>query len=126
MAEKPDSLKNFFLSLPDIIIIPLIMKKLLLVLIGTLFLSLSARAQGVTITEKKVEEVVEKLEKAPVEIIEVKTMRKWKALGLSSEMKDKMDYPVVRVRYKTEKVLKTLVIDVNLVPIQYDYAHLDP
>ena len=102
------------------------MKKLLLVLIGTLFLSLSARAQGVTITGKKVEEVVEKLEKAPVEIIEVKTIRKWKALGLSSEMKDKMDYPVVRVRYKTEKVLKTLVIDVNLVPIQYDYAHLDP
>jgi hypothetical protein len=101
------------------------MKKLLLVLAGTMFLSLSARAQGVTITEKKVEEVIEKMEKTSVEIIEVKTMKKWKALGLSSEMKEKMDYPVVRVRYKTEKVLKTLVIDVNLVPIQYDYADLD-
>ena len=101
------------------------MKKFLWVLAGTLILSLSAQAQGVTVTEKKVEEVIEKMEKAPVEIVEVKTMRKWKALGLSSEMKDKMDYPVVRVRYKTEKVLKTLVIDVNLVPIQYDYANLD-
>lgn len=101
------------------------MKKLLWVLAGTLFISLSTQAQGVTVTEKKVEEVIEKMEKTPVEIVEVKTMKKWKALGLSSEMKDKMDYPVVRVRYKTEKLLKTLVIDVNLVPIQYDYANLD-
>jgi|SRR5210317_1443091 hypothetical protein len=102
------------------------MKKILLVLLGTTLLSLSAQAQGVTITEKKVEEVIEKLEKTPVEVIEVKTMKKWKALGLSTDMKDKMDYPVVRVKYKTDKLLKTMVIDVNLVPIDYDYAILEP
>lgn len=101
------------------------MKKLLLVLVGTLFFTLTSQAQGVTITEKKVEEVIEKMEKVPVEVIEVKTMKKWKALGLSNEMKEKMDYPVVRVRYKTGDLLKTMVIDVNLVPIQYDYANVE-
>ena len=101
------------------------MKKLLFVLFGTLLLTLSAQAQGITITEKKVEEVIEKMEKVPVEVIEVKTMKKYKALGLSSEMRDKMDYPVVRVKYKTQEVLKTIVIDMTLVPIQYDYANLE-
>ena len=108
------------------------MKKLLLVLIGTfLFSHLSLSAQQVRTKDGdnfgalKIEQAIEKMEKSHVEILKVKTMKKWKALGLSSEMKDKMDYPVVRVRYKTEKVLKTLVIDVNLVPIQYDYANLD-
>ena len=108
-----------------IIIIPLVMKKLLFVLFGTLFLTLSAQAQGITITEKKVEEVIEKMEKVPVEVIEVKTMKKYKALGLSSDMRDKMDYPVVRVKYKTQEVLKTIVIDMTLVTIQYDYANLE-
>jgi hypothetical protein len=101
------------------------MKKLLFVLAGTLFLTLSSQAQ-VTITEKKVEEVIVKMEKTPVEVIQVKTMMKWKALGLSKEMKEKMDYPVVRVKYKTQDVLKTIVIDMTLVPIQYDYANLEP
>ena len=113
------------LSLAFIIIIPLVMKKLLFVLFGTLLLTLSAQAQGITITEKKVEEVIEKMEKVPVEVIEVKTMKKYKALGLSSDMRDKMDYPVVRVKYKTQEVLKTIVIDMTLVPIQYDYANLE-
>ena len=101
------------------------MKRILLVLVCTVFIALSAQAQGVTVTEKKVEEVIQKMEKEPVEVIEVKTMKKYKALGLSNEMKDKMDYPVVRVKYKTRDVLKTVLIDVNLVPIQYDYATLE-
>lgn len=101
------------------------MKKLLFVLLCTFFLSLTAQAQ-ITITEKKVEEVIEKMENTTVEVIEVKTMMKWKALGLSKEMKEKMDYPVVRVKYKTKDVLKTIVIDMTLVPIQYDYANLEP
>ncbi len=60
------------------------MKKLFLVLVCTVFIALSAQAQGVTVTEKKVEEVIEKMEKEPVEVIEVKTMKKYKALGLSN------------------------------------------
>ena len=98
------------------------MNKLLLVLAGTLFLSLSVQAQSVTVTEKKVEEVIEKMEKAPVEIVEVKTMKKWKALGLSSDMKSKMNHHVIQVRYIVDNTLKTIIIDVNLVPIEYDYA----
>ena len=101
------------------------MKKLLPVLVCTLFLTLSAQAQGVTVTEKKVEDVIQKMEKEPIEVIEVKTMKKWKALGLSKDMRDRMDYSVVRVKYKTREVLKTVVFDVNLVPIQYDYANLE-
>ena len=108
------------------------MKKILLVLLGTTLLSLSSNAQtvhtkdGAAFSENRIEAVIEKLEKTPVEVIEVKTMKKWKALGLSTDMKDKMDYPVVRVKYKTDKLLKTMVIDVNLVPIDYDYAILEP
>jgi hypothetical protein len=101
------------------------MKKLLPVLLCTLFFTLSTYAQGITITEKKVEEVIQKMEKEPIDVIEVKTMKKYKALGLSNDMKEKMDYPVVRVKYKTNDVLKTVLIDVNLVPIQYDYANLE-
>lgn len=117
---------NFFLlTLHDIVIIPLIMKKLLLVLFSIILFGLSAQAQGISITEKKVEDFIEKMEKKPVELVDVKTMKKYKALGLSNDMKEKMDYPVVRVKYKTQDVLKTIVIDVNLVPIQYDYANLE-
>jgi hypothetical protein len=107
------------------------MKHLLLVLIGTfLFSHISMNAQhvrtkdGENFGERKIEAAIEKMENKQVEIVKVKTMKKWKALGLSSEMKDKMDYHVVRVRYIVDNTLKTMVIDVNLVPIEYDYANL--
>ena len=100
------------------------MKKLLVAFVGTLFISLSINAQGVTITEKKVEEVIEKMENSSVELIEVKTMKKYKALVLSNDMKEKMGYHVIRVKYKTENTQKTILIDMNLVPIEYDYAAL--
>ena len=108
------------------------MKKLLLVLLSAfLFSHLSLSAQNVRTKEgdnfgaRKIEEAIEKMEKSQVEIIKVKTMKKWKALGLSNDMKDKMDYHVIRVRYVVDNTLKTMVIDVNLVPIQYDYANLE-
>ena len=108
------------------------MKKLLLLLISTfLFSHISLNAQQVRTKEgdnfgvRKIEEAIEKMEKSQVEIVKVKTMKKWKALGLSSDMKEKMDYHVIRVRYIADNTLKTIVIDVNLVPIQYDYANLE-
>ncbi len=108
------------------------MKKLLLVLIGTWIVSsLPMNAQnvrtkdGTNFGEKKIEAAIEKMEKSNVEIVKVKTMKKWKALGLSNDMKDKMDYHVIRVRYIADNTLKTIVIDVNLVPIEYDYANLE-
>jgi len=39
-------------------------------------------------------------------------------------MKEKMGYHVIRVKYKTENTQKTILIDMNLVPIEYDYAAL--
>jgi len=79
---------------------------------------------GDSFGERKIEAAIEKMENKQVEIVKVKTMKKYKALGLSSDMKDKMDYHVIRVRYIVDNTLKTMVIDVNLVPIQYDYANL--
>ncbi len=108
------------------------MKKLLLVLLGTfLFSHLSLSAQQVRTKDGdnfgalKIEQAIEKMEKSHVEILKVKTMKKWKALGLSNDMKNKMDYHVIRVRYIVDNTIKTMVIDVNLVPIQYDYANLE-
>ena len=73
------------------------------------------------VTEKKVEEVLIQFEKADVDIVELKTMRKWKALELSHEMKSQMDYNVIRVKYKSKGTERMVVIDLNLVPIRYDY-----
>ena len=108
------------------------MKKLLAVLSCTfLFFHFSLSAQNVRTKEgdnfgaRKIEAAIEKMENKPVDIVKVKTMKKWKALGLSNDMKDKMDYHVIRVRYIVDNTLKTMVIDVNLVPIQYDYANLE-
>ncbi len=108
------------------------MKKLLLVLLGTfLFSHLSLSAQHVRTKDGdnfgalKIEQAIEKMEKSQVEILKVKTMKKWKALGLSNDMKNKMDYHVIRVRYIVDNTIKTMVIDVNLVTIQYDYANLE-
>lgn len=108
------------------------MKNILLVLLGTFLIShLPLHAQHVRTKDgddfgtRKIEAAIEKIEKSQVEIVKVKTMKKWKALGLSNEMKGKMDYHVIRVRYIADNTLKTIVIDVNLVPIQYDYANLE-
>ena len=103
------------------------MKKLLLVLMCAIFTSATLQAQ-VKITDKKVQDVIKKVDPETVEVMEIKTMKKFKALGLSSDMKDKMDYNVIRVKYRTEKLIKTIVIDVNLVPIEHSqvvYANRD-
>lgn len=85
-----------------------------------LMLPISLAAQ-VRITEKKVESVLVKLEGAEVDIVELKTIRKWKALELSHEMKSQMDYNIVLVKYMSKGTRRTVIIDRNLVPIRYDY-----
>ena len=105
------------------------MKKILFVVLCTWFLpvvSMDAQnvrtKEGEIFGEKKIEATIEKMEKSNVELVTVKTMKKWKALGLSNEMKDKMDHHVIQVRYIVNNTLKTIIIDVNLVPIEYNYA----
>ena len=96
------------------------MIKPFLLLCCLLFIPITLCAQ-VRITEKKVEEVLIQFENAEVDIIQVKTMRKWKALELSHEMKPQMDYNIVLVKYMSKGTKKTVIIDRNLVPIRYDY-----
>jgi len=96
------------------------MIKSLLLLLCMLFIPVALHSQ-VRITEKKVEEVLIKFEKADVDIVELKTMRKWKALELSQEMKSHMDYNVIRVKYTSKGTNRMVIIDLNLVPIRYDY-----
>jgi len=98
--------------------------KPLLLLICLVLIPLSISAQGVRITEKKVEKLLINLENSDVDIIELKTMRKWKALELSHEMKSRMDYNIIRVKYKANGASKTVIIDSNLVPIRYDYLDM--
>ena len=89
-----------------------------------LFLCLSPfllSGQAVKITENEAKDVIEFIESDPIEIIQVKTLKKWKALDLSHEMKPQMNYNVVRVKYKTQDSLKMVIIDMHLVPIRYDY-----
>ena len=96
------------------------MIKPLLLLLCILFIPTTISAQ-VRVTEKKVEEVLIQFENADVDITELKTMRKWKALELSHEMKSQMDYNVIRVKYKSKGMDRMVIIDLNLVPIRYDY-----
>jgi len=96
------------------------MIKPLLLLLCILFIPTTISAQ-VRVTEKKVEEVLIQFENADVDITELKTMRKWKALELSHEMKSQMDYNVIRVKYKSKGTDRMVIIDLNLVPIRYDY-----
>jgi len=96
------------------------MIKTLLLLLCMLFIPVALHSQ-VRITEKKVEEVLVKFEKADVDIVELKTMRKWKALELSQEMKSHMDFNVIRVKYTSKGTNRMVIIDLNLVPIRYDY-----
>ena len=93
--------------------------KQLLLLLCMLFIPLSLIAQ-VRITEKKVEEIIIQFENSEVDDIEVKTMKKWKALELSHEMKPQMNYNIVLVNYWAKGEKKTVIIDMNLVPIRYD------
>ncbi len=96
------------------------MMKQLVLLLCMLFIPIALSAQ-VRVTEKKVEEVLIQFENAEVDIIQIKTMRKWKALELSHEMKPQMDYNIVLVKYMSNGAKKTVIIDQNLVPIRYDY-----
>lgn len=91
-----------------------------IILLCFLFISVSLSAQE-RITEAKVEKVLIQMENAEVDIVELKTMRKWKALELSHEMKSQMDYNIVLVKYRTKGSDRTVIIDRNLVPIRYDY-----
>lgn len=96
------------------------MIKPLLMLFCILFIPITLSAQ-VRITDKKVEEVLIQLESAEIDIIQVKTMKKWKALELSHEMKPQMNYNIVLVKYNLNGSKRTVIIDQNLVPIRYDY-----
>lgn len=95
------------------------MMKPLLLLLCILFIPFSLSAQ-VRITDEKVEEIIIQFENSEVDDIEVKTMKKWKALELSHEMKPQMNYNVVLVNYWAKGEKKTVIIDMNLVPIRYD------
>ena len=96
------------------------MIKPLIMLLCILLIPAALHSQ-VRVTEKKVEEVLINFENADVDIVELKTMRKWKALELSHEMKSQMDYNVIRVKYTSKGVNRMVIIDLNLVPIRYDY-----
>lgn len=92
-----------------------------LVLLFLICLPCYLSAQTVRITDSAAQEVIEDMEPSPVEIIQVKTLKKWKALELSHEMKPQMNYNVVRVKYKAQDSIKIVIIDMHLVPIRYDY-----
>jgi len=79
-------------------------------------------AQAIKITNSDAKEIIDDMELYEVEILEVKTLKKWKALELSHEMKSQMNYNVVRVKYKAQDSLKIVIIDMHLVPIRYDYS----
>jgi hypothetical protein len=91
------------------------------VLLFLVLLPIYLSAQSVKITKLEALDVIDHLEPHPVEIIEVKTLKKWKAFGLSSDMKPQMNYNVVKVTYKTRDSLKIVIIDMHLVPIRYDF-----
>ncbi len=93
------------------------MMKRFILLLSILFLPLTISGQSIRITDKKVQKVIEEMEMYSVELIEVKTLRKWKALELSSDMRPQMDYNVIRVKYRTGDMVKTVIIDMHLVPI---------
>lgn len=92
-----------------------------LILLFLFFSPLLISAQAVKITQNAAKEVIDHMEAYPIDIVQVKTLKKWKALELSHEMKPQMNYNVVRVKYKTQDSLKIVIIDMHLVPIRYDY-----
>lgn len=96
------------------------MIKLLILIFCLVFIPLSITAQSEKISNRKVKDVIDQMELYAVELIQVKTLKKWKALELSRDMKSQMNYNVVRVKYKTRDTYKTVLIDMHLVPIQYN------
>ncbi len=96
------------------------MIKLQIILFFGILLPFTIVAQSEKISNRKVKDVIDKMELYAVDIIEVKTLKKWKALELSRDMKSKMNYNVVRVKYKSRNTYKTVLIDMHLVPIQYN------
>lgn len=92
-----------------------------LILLFLIFSPFYITAQSLKITESIAKDVIDNMEPYPVDMIQVVTMKKWKALKLSDEMKPQMNYNVVRVKYKTQDSLKIVIIDMHLVPIRYDY-----
>ena len=97
------------------------MIKPLCLLICILIITSTIYAQSEKISNHKVKNVIDKLEQNPFELTEVKTLKKWKALGLSKEMKPQMNYNVILVKYKIGDKNKTVLIDMNLVPIDFNY-----
>lgn len=93
-----------------------------LILIFLIFSPLFVLSQTLKITEHSVKGIIDHMEVHPVDIVGVKTLKKWKALELSHEMKPQMNYNVVRVKYKTQDSLKIVIIDMHLVPIRYNYS----
>ena len=96
------------------------MMKFIVLLLFIISLPLTISAQAVKITNEKVQQIIENIEPYSVELMEVKVLKKWKALGLSNDMKPQMDYNVVRVKYRTADTNKIALIDMHLVPIRYD------
>ncbi len=93
-----------------------------LILLFLFFSPFFITAQAIKITEYAAKQVIDDMEPYPVDIVQVKTLKKWKALDLSHEMKPQMNYNVVRVKYKTQDSLKIVIIDMHLVPIRYNYS----
>lgn len=93
---------------------------ILLILFSTVVSS-----QSLKVSELQAVKIIDKLEKGSFEIMEVKTLKKWKALELSSEMKPQMNYNVVRIKYKINDTIKIVLLDMHLVPIKYFKPELD-
>ena len=93
--------------------------KSMLLFILLLCASTALFAQSQKVSELQAIKIIDKLETRSFEIIEVKTLKKWKALELTSEMKPQMNYNVVRIEYVVEDTVKIVILDMHLVPIKY-------
>jgi len=66
-----------------------------------------------------VQPILDKIEKTEVKVVKVKTLKKYRALNLSKDMKKKFRYNVVRADYVVRDKKRTMYFDVSLVPIKY-------
>lgn len=99
--------------------------KLFSLMILLILFSTVVSSQSMKVSELQAVKIIDKLEKGSFEIMEVKTLKKWKALELSSEMKPQMNYNVVRIKYKINDTIKIVLLDMHLVPIKYFKPELD-
>lgn len=99
--------------------------KLFSLMILLILFSTVVSSQSLKVSELQAVKIIDKLEKGSFEIMEVKTLKKWKALELSSEMKPQMNYNVVRIKYKINDTIKIVLLDMHLVPIKYFKPELD-